>query len=261
MGFTTFATKKVAAAAKRWSPASRRCSHSNIIFEKPIKTYEILAFLGQNPVFLIKSTKNQHFGYQILATRSWVPDPDDQIEESGLGWRIRSRMKNLIVNHEKSKVDFCKKSMPWAVFWSDCCMDSLRLQTQETGHANFSSSVTVGMVPDVVYKEFFEIDHWNLVWNEESGLEWKIRSWMKKLVSIHKCIKIWFEPWNKNLPAIKKRFPASPRSKSINSDEFLAFKCRCLKIVLTFFKKGWKTIFGKFILFQKLHWFQIWCPF
>ena len=43
-----FANKYVAVTAKRCSVAPRRCSHSNIIFLKPLKPCEIFAFLLSN---------------------------------------------------------------------------------------------------------------------------------------------------------------------------------------------------------------------
>ena len=62
--FTRFFEKSIAVAAVAWGVAPPRCSHSNIIFEKPIKTYEILILLARNHVLLIKPMENQHFGSQ-----------------------------------------------------------------------------------------------------------------------------------------------------------------------------------------------------
>ena len=57
---------KVAVAAVRLWPQQRRCSYSNFIFAKPIKTYEILMLFGSKSRFAYKSNGNLTFGPQIL---------------------------------------------------------------------------------------------------------------------------------------------------------------------------------------------------
>ena len=54
LGNINISEKNDAVAAKRWSLAPRRCSHSNFIFGKPYKTNEILI------LFVSKS----HFPYK-----------------------------------------------------------------------------------------------------------------------------------------------------------------------------------------------------